>query len=154
MRVFAMSAPLRGLLTPERVALGVAVGSREEVLSLSARLLAGSDEVAVRQVRHRLANREALGSTALGHGCAIPHARLDTLERPNAGFLRTLSPVPFGAPDGAGVSEFFVLLVPRHADENHLAMLAAVAERFGDSSFRTALRECVTADEVVALFDR
>lgn len=152
-RLFAMSAPLRGLLLPERVALGVPAESREGILAHAARLLAGGDEHALRQVNARLKNREALGSTALGHGCAIPHARLDTLAQPVAGFLRPRSPVPFDAPDGVDVSEFFVLLVPKQADETHLAILAAVAEKLADSRFRLALAACVTSPEVVALFE-
>jgi PTS system nitrogen regulatory IIA component len=153
MRLFAMDSPLRGLLSVERVALDVAATSRDQVIAACAALLGGKDEAAERQVRIRLTNREALGSTAMGHGCALPHARLDTLERPIAGFIRAASPVPFGAPDGVGTSHFFVLLVPRNADERHLAMLAAVAERFADPKLRHALATCATAADVVALFE-
>jgi PTS system nitrogen regulatory IIA component len=148
-----MESPLRGLLSVERVALDVAATSREQVIAECASLLAGRDAAAERQVRIRLTNREALGSTAMGHGCALPHARLDTLERPIAGFMRAASPVPFGAPDGAGTSHFFVLLVPSNADERHLAMLAAVAERFADAELRHALATSTTAETIVALFE-
>ena len=61
-------------------------------------------------------------------------------------------PIPFDAPDGKPVSDLFVLLVPQHATETHLSLLAGVAEMFCDVSFREELRACVQADRIHAAF--
>jgi PTS system nitrogen regulatory IIA component len=141
-------------VTPERVALGIAVCEGGEVLYQAARLLSREDPEAAPNVLDALTARETLGTTALGRGCAIPHARIDDLEHAVAAYLRTAGPVPFDAPDGRGVTDFFVLLVPHDANERHLEMLAAAAERFGDRHFVDALGRCTTPGDVVALFDR
>lgn len=146
--------PLRGLLTPERVALDLALRTRGALLGHAARLLSPEDPRLAAEIREALTDREALGSTALGRGFAVPHARVDALAQPLAAYLATAAPVPFDAPDGRGVAACFVLLVPRDADETHLEMVAGVAERFGDPRFANALRRCSTPDAVVALFDQ
>lgn len=145
--------PLRGLLDPRRVVLDAAVRTGHDTLSLAAALLTDSDAGATHTVLHALAERERLGSTGLGQGCAVPHARVEGLDRPAAAFVRTASPVAFDAPDGRKVTLFLVLLVPGDADESHLAMLAAIADRFADRRFRDALRRASTPHDVVALFD-
>ena len=145
---------LRGLLVAQRVALDVPVTTRSAALAHAARLLDGVAGLTFQDVLDALVAREALGTTALGSGCGIPHARMDALETPVAAFVRTAAPVPFDAPDGRGVRELFVLLVPHDADETHLEMLAAAVERFADSKFRQAVRECTAPCEIVALFDR
>ena len=125
-----------------------------EVLARAAALLAEGDEKLAAGIHAALMQRERLGSTALGLGCAVPHARVDALDRAMAACVRTAAPVPFDAPDGRGVSTFLVLLVPHDADETHLEMLAAAAERVADPKFRAALRDCSSAVEVVSLVDR
>jgi PTS system nitrogen regulatory IIA component len=149
----APGAALRGLVLPRRVALDAVAYTGHDALSIAAALLTESDPAAARAVLQALAERERLGSTALGHGCAVPHARIDALDRPAAAFVRTAAPVPFDAPDGRGVSLFLVLLVPGDADEFHLALLAAAAERFGDRRFVDGLRRAATPHDLVALFD-
>ena len=101
-----------------------------------------------------LAEREKIGSTAVGCGIAIPHARVKYLLRPAAAFVRMKIPIPFDAPDGKPVSDLFVLLVPQHATETHLALLAGVAEMFCDMSFREELRAGAEADRIHVAFAR
>lgn len=100
-----------------------------------------------------LSRRELLGSTALGHGFAIPHCRVTGLDHILAAFLRLRRPIPFDAPDGAPVSDVLVLLVPKQAAEEHLTVLADAARLFDDPGFRAALGRCGDAMAVKRLFD-
>lgn len=93
------------------------------------------------EVAERLRERERLASTALGHGVAIPHARLGALDRARGAFLRLVEPVPFAAPDGRPVDLVFAMVVPEADVAGHLAQLAEIAERFSDAGFRSALRD-------------
>ena len=96
--------------------------------------------------------REKMGSTGLGQGVAIPHARVKGLTRPIAAFVRTRFPISFDAPDGKPVSDMVVLLVPSHANEAHLQLLAALAGMFGDGHFRERLRTSTDPCSVYQLF--
>jgi PTS system nitrogen regulatory IIA component len=93
-----------------------------------------------------------MGSTGLGHGVAIPHARIKGLRTAVAAIVRTRLPIPFDAPDGKPVSDMVVLLVPEKATEEHLQILASVAQMFADRQFREKLRTCVDASSVRRLF--
>jgi len=96
--------------------------------------------------------REALGSTGVGNGVAIPHARITGLQNVVAAFIRPRMPIPFDAPDRKPVSDVLVLLVPEDAVQEHLQVLADIAHLFSDRRFREQLQRCATPAEVSRIF--
>ena len=87
-----------------------------------------------------LSRREQAGSTGLGGGFAIPHARISGIERPITLLMRARHPIPFKAADGDPVSLLLAILVPQHGDANdHLQLLALVAELFSKPRFRAQI---------------
>jgi nitrogen PTS system EIIA component len=80
----------------------------------------------------------------LGRRVAIPHARVKGLRQAGAAFARLRIPIAFDAPDAKPVADMVVLLAPAQANDEHLKMLAIVAEMFCDTNFRATLRS--TAD--------
>jgi PTS system nitrogen regulatory IIA component len=149
--------PIARLLDRERVALLDVPLDRETVIARAADLLArplGGHGLPAGELAERLAERERLASTGLGHGVAIPHGRLGTLDQPRAAFLRLGAPVDFQAPDGQPVDLVFAMVVPEQSVAGHLAHLAEIAERFSDQGFRAALREADDARELAALLLR
>lgn len=149
--------PIARLLDRERVALVDAPLDHADVIARAAELLArpvGGHGLAAGELAARLAERERLASTGLGHGVAIPHGRLGTLDQPRAAFLRLATPVDFQAPDGRPVDLVFAMVVPEQAVAGHLAHLAEIAERFSDAGFRNALREADDARELATLLLR
>lgn len=138
------------LLASSRVALGVGATSKKRALELVAASLAGGNGAPTENtVLDSLLSRERLGSTAVGHGVALPHGRVAGLQASRGAFLRLSEPVDFGAPDGLPVDLVFGLVVPQRCDDEHLAALAAVAARFDDAALREALR--ATNDAMRAL---
>lgn len=127
------------ILAPSCVRLDALAGSVRQVLDEAARLLSAQHGLPEDLVARALREREQLGSTALGQGVALPHARLNGLRQPRAAYLRLASPLPFDAPDGQPVVDVFVLLVPERANEQHLQLLAGVAERFAYPAWRSRL---------------
>ncbi|UCV28022.1 PTS sugar transporter subunit IIA [Ferribacterium limneticum] len=101
-----------------------------------------------------LSRREQVGSTGLGEGFAIPHARIKDLDRIQVAYLRPRSPLPFDAPDGKPVTDVLVLLVPKQATEAHLTILAEATQMFSNRRFRESLGLCNTALDVKQLFQR
>ncbi len=143
--------PVAELIGPAGVLVDVEASDKEAVLDRLAALLARRSGVPPVDVREGLALRERLGSTGLGHGVAIPHARMPQCMQEAGVFLRTKAPVAFDAPDGRPVSLFLALLVPKQASERHLKLLATAAAMFADKAFRDKLRAARDADEVAQL---
>lgn len=157
--------PLHDLLTASRVAImdvpaaGAHVGGnrarstqtdpdseRDRVLDAVANLLAAPGHTGA--VARALREREALASTALGEGVAIPHARCTDIEHCHGAFLRLTRPVDFAAADGRPVDLVLALLVPEHDIQPQLARLAELAERFADPDFRQMLREAKDVEQL------
>ncbi len=126
-------------LTPESIQLDVDVPDSGTALALIARSLSRICGEADSRIESVLRRRESQGSTGLGYGVAIPHARLDGVSESVIAVLRSKSPVPFGAPDGTGVRLFIGVLVPASAMTDHLEILSAVAARLSDDKAREAL---------------
>ena|SRR5690349_24966205 len=139
---------LAEVLRPDDVHLGVAASNKAELLEALARLLAGRHGLEAGQVRDQLEAREQLGSTSLGHGVAIPHARMYQCALATGVFVRTQTPIPFDAPDGKPVSLFLGLVVPRQATQRHLRLLAEAAAIFSEAAVRSALQSANDADVV------
>ena len=95
-----------------------------------------------------LNERERLGSTALGFGCAVPHARLAGLEEPAVVLLRTLEPLKVPSPDKTGAQLFIVILAPEDGADDHLELLRETAELFSDAEARETLLKASTPVEV------
>lgn len=99
-----------------------------------------------------LSRREEVGSTGLGEGVAIPHARIKDLDRIQVAYFRLAAPIPFASPDGLPVSDILVLLVPKQATEEHLSILAEATRLFSEPRFRRQLHGCEQASAVRQLF--
>jgi|SRR5690606_25557341 len=132
--------PLADLLTAERIVMLTEPDSRNHVLDAAARLLGGSSPVATAAIGAALHERESLGSTAIGHGVAIPHARSNAFDSARGAFLRLGRPVDFEARDRAPVDLVFAMAVPESAPQQFLDTLGELAERFSRASFRDVLR--------------
>ncbi|MFC4727818.1 PTS sugar transporter subunit IIA [Coralloluteibacterium thermophilus] len=141
--------PLARLLSAARIDCASAPDKSAALVRLAA-LLEPAVERRGRVLQALLA-RERIGSTALGHGVAVPHARLeDDGGRVCAAFLRLSTPIDFGAPDGAPVDLLLALSMPQHCSE-HLQLLAEVSERLGDPALREALRAAPDTAAVLRL---
>lgn len=87
-----------------------------------------------------LVERENLGPTGVGHGIALPHARLSTIEQVYGIFLRLEKPLDFDAVDRQPVDLIFALLAPESAGVEHLKALALVSRTMRDPDMQTKLR--------------
>ncbi|MGO1073000.1 PTS sugar transporter subunit IIA [Lysobacter sp. CA199] len=140
--------PLYELLSAERVAILVEPGDRNAVLETAARMLSEGSPLIAASLNAGLREREKLASTAIGHGVAIPHGRSPLFETSRAVFLRLAQPVDFGAPDGQPVDLVLAMAVPEHHVQQHLQLLAELAERFADPGFRDRLRSAPSVAEL------
>ena len=123
--------------------------------------LFGAAEVAARKlgrdpavILDALMERESHGSTGVGQGVAVPHARLPGLERMVGVFVQLDGPIPFEAVDDRPVDLMFVLLAPLDAGVEHLRALARVSRTLRQRELREQLRQARSADTLYALLAR
>ncbi len=102
-------------------------GNKRSLLQQLAQLAAQRLGVDAAPVLASLSERERLGSTGFGQGVAIPHGKVDGLERIYALFARLAEPIDYKAIDGAPVDLIFLLLSPPDAGAEHLKALAAIS---------------------------
>ncbi len=138
---------LADLLAPDCVVLGLRMRDKPHLLADLARLAAAhAPGVVPTAIEAALSTRERLGSTGLGAGFALPHARVDRLDRFLGVFVRLARPIDFEAIDAKPVDLLFVLLIPAGAAD-HVGALAAVSRRFRDAALAGRLRRAATAAE-------
>ena len=140
---------LAGQLTELRVDV-VHARDRDAVLQAAAQRLS-CDALDTAALGDSLQARERLGSTAIGHGIAIPHGRMPRLQQPRGVLLRLQQPVEFAAADGQAVDLVFAMAVPDHYTHQHLMLLSGLAEKFSDPQFRHALRSASDATAMHAV---
>lgn len=92
--------------------------------------------------------RETLGSTGLGFGVAIPHGRIKGLQEPCAALFKLQNPIEFGAPDGKPVSLLIFLLIPEKATQEHLEILAVIAQLLTNPQTRDQLQNETDPEKV------
>jgi PTS system nitrogen regulatory IIA component len=143
-------ASIRELLTRERVIIGLNVANRSALFQWVGERLAAEAGLDAATITAALHAREQSGSTALGHGFAIPHGRLAPLREPLALYVRFSTPLDLDAPDAQPVVDAVILLVPSWAGAMHLTLLAEIAQRFCNAGFRDRLRKCKTVSAALA----
>jgi len=93
-----------------------------------------------------------VGSTGLGKGVAIPHARIAGLNESAAVYVRPAAPIEFDSPDEEPVAHCLALIVPLDATEEHLQYVANAAEMLSNAEFRDALAAARNQEEALQLF--
>jgi len=145
--------PPRFIVTA-RVDIGLELNSKKRLLERLGVLLAGADPgLSSEAVFERLCERERLGSTGLGHGVALPHARMREVTEAIGAFVRLQKGVAFGAPDEGPVDLAFALLVPESVTELHLQLLSRLASMFTAPRLRRDLRGAASAEQILAFLE-
>ena len=122
--------------------------SRDVIRELGSFLAERHRGVGEKEAIRALAERERLGSTAVGEGLAIPHAKLDSVRGLVACLGRSQRGIDFGSPDDEPTHFFFVLIAPEGAPGDHLKALARISRLFRNAAFRARLMAAETAREM------
>jgi nitrogen PTS system EIIA component len=138
------------LLSPTDVMIDVRASNKRLLLQELAARAAASLGLEVEQIAPYLLKREELGSTGIGRGVAIPHARLPDLRRPYGLFAKLKQGIDFDAIDGQPVDIMFVLLLPAAAEGEALGALALVARTLRSPENLARLRAAKNPSELYA----
>lgn len=128
------------LLTRDALLLSRKASSYDAALEQAAAHLSYVTELRPQQIHQALIEREAKGSTGLGNGVALPHARIEGLRASYGLFLHLIEPVDARAPDGQAVDCLFIVLAPESANASYLRAVGKIATILRDNSRRNMLR--------------
>jgi PTS system nitrogen regulatory IIA component len=142
---------LAELLPEDRVICPLRAADKAQLLEELACRAAAASNVPQRQILAALQAREKLGSTGLGQGFALPHARVEGLDRFFGLFARLARPIAYDAVDEKPVDLVFLLLIPSEANSEPMTIMAAVSRRIRDQHFALQLRNAENAAALHAL---
>jgi PTS system nitrogen regulatory IIA component len=138
------------ILVNDAVILELGVRTKRDVLSELADALAKVEpQIEADRLLEVLLEREALQSTGIGEGVAIPHGKLAGLDRLVASFARSSEGVDFDSIDGQNTNHFFLLVVPEHSGGQYLKALARISRFFRDAAFRRQLSEAASVQDIL-----
>jgi PTS system nitrogen regulatory IIA component len=134
-------------LSPSEVLVNVRATDKHQLLEDLAQKAAAKLDIPADRIVSELMKREELGSTGMGSGVAIPHARLEAIKVPFGLFARLKPAIEFDAIDGQRVDLVFVLLLPAGAEGEQLGALACVARKLRGSADLMQIRRAKNASD-------
>ncbi len=147
------------LISQDRILLDQPIASKKKALDLLAEVLHEDLKSECKDVSHSklldaFVAREKLGSTALEHGIAIPHCRINACQRPQIALVTLSTPIDFEASNGMEVDLICGLIVPEEADQAHLDILASLVQLLGVDESRDSIRNAKSPQEVLELLNQ
>lgn len=134
---------LSDIITPATIAVHVHIDNKAHALRFASASLGARSGLSPERIREALAAREALGSTGIGRGIAVPHVCLPGLDRPYALFCTLAEPIDFDAIDNKPVDLVFTIITPPSngaGGGEALSYLAAVSRMLRDEGLASTLR--------------
>jgi nitrogen PTS system EIIA component len=142
---------LSKLLIPGAVRFVSQIPTKKRLFLELSEIAAQAYGLAAATVLDGLQERESLGPTGVGHGLALPHARLDEVDRICGIFLRVEKPLNYDSVDRQPVDLIFALLAPKDSGVEHLKALALVSRTMRDAAVCAKLRANADADTLHAI---
>lgn len=139
------------LLKPEAVRASSNIQSKKRLFLDLAEIAAAAYGIDEASTVDALQERESLGPTGVGHGVALPHARIDGITEVQGVFIRLDKPLDYGSVDRAPVDLVFALFAPRDAGVEHLKALALVSRTLRDPAVCAKLRANTEPDKLFAI---
>jgi nitrogen PTS system EIIA component len=142
---------LSSILKPEAVKVFSAASSKKRLFQEIADIAHVTYGLDAAETVDALIERENLGPTGVGHGVALPHARLSGLDKVVGAFVMMEKPIDFGAIDRQPVDIAFALFAPEDAGVEHLKALALVSRTLREPALCSKLRANLDPTTLYAL---
>lgn len=140
-----------GLFLAMDISLAALVPHKEAAIALAADRLAESAGMTYGDVKAALTRREALGSTAIGSGIAMPHAIASSCLRPALSLIGLATPVDFDAPDYRDVDVVLALIWPQHRAGDCVRFSQLANRILSDPAVVEAVRQSDAPDRIRSL---
>lgn len=145
---------ITSLLATDRIFTDADISSKKRLLEFIAERAADSLSLPQNIIFNKLLERERLGSTGLGKGFAVPHARLTDISDACGYFIKLDKGINYDAIDHQPVDLIFVLFIPEASTEEHLQILASLARVFSQPAVSEKIRSCLSANDIIELIQQ
>jgi PTS system nitrogen regulatory IIA component len=139
------------LVSKESVVTDIEDVQKRDVLLHLSEIASKASGVSEKSIYEILIERESLGTTGVGHGVAIPHGKIDGLDKIYGVLATTKNPVDFESADGQSVDIMFLLLTPSGAGADHLKALAKVSKTLRDTGICDEMRKAKNSKDLYNL---
>ena len=142
---------ISSLLATDRIFTDAEISSKKRLLEYIAEKASAELDLSQSIIFNQLLERERLGSTGLGKGFAVPHARLENLDQTLTYFLKLDEPVKYDAIDQMPVDLIFVVFIPEASTEEHLKILASLARLFSQDKVCRKVRKARKPEQILSI---
>ena len=132
----------------ENIILDLKSKSKKNLLEFIAMKMSKDNNVEKDIIFEKLYEREKLGTTGLGKGIAIPHARIPNTKEPKIIIVKLDTPLNYESIDGNDIDIVFALIVPEKEDNLHIDLLSNIASMLEDKSFLLYIRNSTSKEEI------
>ena len=144
---------LINLIKIDQIQVNVNAGSKKKVLEIISQIVSDCyPQYQTNIIFETLVGRERLGSTGIGHGVALPHGRLSNCQEPIGVFISLVEGIDFDAIDKKKVQFIFALLVPEDSTQEHLEILAKLAQFFRQEESHKKLSQASSREDIYKIF--
>ena len=134
----------------DSILVDVDVDSKKNLFKKISRILVAGDSNETNLIIEKLNERERLGSTGVGNGVAIPHAKIESVKSTRVIFLKLAKAIDFSSPDGKDVDIVFSIIAPENSESEHLLILSSISRFLKKKDALTKLRRL---DDKVKIFE-
>ncbi len=128
-------------IKPDSIYVDVDVDSKKNLFKQISNIFSKEDSDKGSVIIEKLNERERLGSTGIGNGVAIPHSKINSIEKTKVIFLKLKSAIDFSASDKIDVDLVFVILAPKNCQSEHLLVLSSISSFLRKKSTIQRLRD-------------
>ena len=134
--------------------LDVDVDSKKNLFKEVGKSLEKLEKINSADIVEKLNKRERLGSTGVGNGAAIPHAKINNLKKTEVFFYKLIKPIEFSSPDELPVDLIFVIVTPESSQSEHLLMLSSISSFLKNKKAVLSLRKEKNLGEILKVFSK
>ncbi len=145
---------LSSILSEQRIASELDVSSKKNLISTIAEIFASELTLNKKTLFNLFFDREQLSSTGIGNGFALPHARTSGIDKAYGCLLKLKTPISFDAIDNKPIDLVFALVVPEEATDEHLQILASIAQMFSNERTCNAIRLAENSKDILSIIQQ
>ena len=119
---------LTEFISLKSIYVNVEEDSKKNLFKKISKVFTSNESVDISSISEKLNERERLGSTGVGDGVAIPHAKIKSLKSTKVIFLKLVKPIDFSSPDGKDVDIVFSIIAPENSESEHLLILSSISK--------------------------
>lgn len=128
--------------------------SKKNLFKKISKVFISDESVDVSSISEKLNERERLGSTGVGDGVAIPHAKIESITQTQVLFLKLKEPIDFSSPDKIDVDIIFAIVAPENSESEHLLILSAISKFLKKKGTLEKIRKLNNAEKIYDYFSK